>query len=67
MRAWCQKSCISSKIKKLYEEHRALNKHKNKPTRDLIKREEFREKLDDMFDISIPGVEDRLEGDWLTD
>ena len=58
---------ISSKLKKLYEEHRAISKNKKKPLSDLIKREEFSEKLDEMFDISIPGVEDRLEGDRLRD
>ena len=58
---------ISSKIKKLYEEHRALNKNKNKPNSDLLKREEFSEKLDNLFDISIPGVEENLMSDRLRD
>ena len=58
---------ISSKIKKLYEEHRALNKNKNKPNSDLLKKEEFSEKLDNLFDISIPGVEENLMSDRLRD
>ena len=58
---------ISSKIKKLYEEHRALNKNKNKPNSDLLKREEFSEKLDNLFDISIPGVEENFMSDRLRD
>ena len=43
---------ISSKLKKLYDGHRALNKNRNKPNRDIVRREEFSEKLDDLFDIS---------------
>ena len=52
---------ISKKLKKLYDEHRALNKNKNKPNCDIVKREEFFEKIDKLFDISLPGVEDKLE------
>ena len=43
---------ISSKLKKHYDEHRALNKNRNKPNRDIVRREEFSEKLDDLFDSS---------------
>ena len=35
---------ISIKLKKLYEEHRALTKNKNKPNSDIVKREKFSEK-----------------------
>ena len=58
---------ISIKLKKLYEEHRALSKNKNKPNSDIVKREKFSEKMDDLFDISVQGVEDHLEGDRLRD
>ena len=56
-----------TKLKKLFDEHRALNKNKNKPNSDIIKREEFCEKIDNLFDISLPGVEDKLESDRLRD
>ena len=58
---------ISIKLKKLYEDHRALTKNKNKPNSDIVKREKFSEKMDDLFDISIQAVEDHLEGDRLRD
>jgi hypothetical protein len=56
---------IIKKLRKLNDEHRALVKNKKKPNSDLLKREEFSEKLDGLFDISVPEVEDRLEGDRL--
>ena len=47
--------------------YRALFKNKKNPNSDLINREEFSEKLEGLFDISVPGVEDRLEMDRLRD
>ena len=56
---------IVNKLKKLHEEHRALAKNKMKPNSNLLQREQFSEKLDNLFDISVPGVEEILEGDRL--
>ena len=36
-----------------------------KPNSNLLRREEFSENLDELFDVSIPGVEDMLEMDRL--
>ena len=56
---------IFSKVNKLFEEQRAPAKNKTKPNSNLLRRAEFSEKLDELFDISIPGVEDMLEMDRM--
>lgn len=56
---------IIKKIEKLNDQFKALDKHKKNPNRDLLKRMEFSEKMDELFDISVPGVEDKLVMDRL--
>ena len=56
---------IIKKVKKLNGQYRALDKNKKKPNSNLLKRMEFSEKLDELFDISVPGVENQLEVDRL--
>ena len=56
---------ILNKVKKLNEDHKALAKNKNKPNCNLVKRELFSEKLDELFDICVPDVENRLLVDRL--
>ena len=58
---------ILKKIKKLREDHRALAKNKKKPNSNLVQRELFSEKLDQLFDICVPDVEERLQVDRLRD
>ena len=58
---------IFKKIKKLREDHRALAKNKKKPNSNLVQRELFSEKLDQLFDICVPDVEERLQVDRLRD
>jgi len=56
---------IVNKIEKLNDQFKALDKNKKNPNSDLLKRMEFSEKMDELFDISVPGVENKLVMDRL--
>ena len=56
---------IRKKLIKLNEEFKKLNKNSNKPNNDKPLREAFVKKLDTLFDISSPDVEELIKMDRL--